>query len=187
MASRSPSRDTVVHKLARWLLRLFFKVEVPGLENFSCADARRVIIANHTSFLDAALLTLFLPQRPTFAINTEIAKRWWVRPLLRYADVHPLDPTKPMAIKVLTELARDGTPIAIFPEGRLTVTGAIMKVYEGPGLIADKADADLIPVQIHGAMYTPFSRLAGKVRQRWFTKITLTILPPRGRPSTRQA
>lgn len=179
MAIPSASQDTLVHSFFRWLLRLLFKVEVRGLENYAQAGPRRVIIANHTSFLDAALLTLFLPERPTFAIGTEIAKRWWVRPLLRFARVHPLDPTKPMALKILTELARDGVPVAIFPEGRLTVTGAIMKVYEGPGLIADKADADVIPVQIHGAMYTPFSRLSGKVRQRWFTKVTLSILPPR--------
>lgn len=171
--------ESVIHTFARWLLRLLYDVEVRGAENYARARTRRLIIANHTSFLDAVLLTAFLPERPTFAINTEIAKRWWVRPLLWAVKVHPLDPTKPMAVKILTELARDGVPIVIFPEGRLTVTGAIMKVYEGPGLIADKADADLVPVQIDGALYSPFSRLRGKVRQRWFPKITLTILPPR--------
>lgn len=171
--------ESVIHTFFRWLLRLLYRVEVRGEENYRRAGARRVIIANHTSFLDAALLTAFLPERPTFAINTAIARRWWVRPFLWMARVHPLDPTKPMAIKILTEVARSGTPVVIFPEGRLTVTGALMKVYEGPGLIADKADADLIPIQIDGATRTPFSRLRGKVRQRWFTKITLTILPPR--------
>jgi len=171
--------ESVIHTFLRWLLRLLYRVEVRGEENYGLAGARRVIIANHTSFLDAALLTAFLPERPTFAINTEIAKRWWLRPFLWMAKVYPLDPTKPMAIKILTELARSGTPVVIFPEGRLTVTGALMKVYEGPGLIADKADADLIPIQIDGATHTPFSRLKGKVRQRWFTKVTLTILPPR--------
>ena len=171
--------EAVVHTFVRWLLRALYKVEVRGIENYAAARERRVIIANHTSFLDAVLLTAFLPERPTFAINTEIARKWWVRPFLWAVNVHPLDPTKPMAVKILTELAKTGTPVVIFPEGRLTVTGALMKVYEGPGLVADKSDADLIPVQIHGALYTPFSRLRGKVRQRWFPKITLTILPPR--------
>jgi acyl-[acyl-carrier-protein]-phospholipid O-acyltransferase/long-chain-fatty-acid--[acyl-carrier-protein] ligase len=171
--------ESLIQTGVRWVLRLIYKVEVRGEENYAKAGERRVIIANHTSFLDAVLLTAFLPERPTFAIHTEIARRWWVRPFLWAVDVHPLDTTKPMAIKILTDLARAGKPIVIFPEGRLTVTGALMKVYEGPGLVADKADADLVPVQIDGAIYTPFSRLHGKVRQRWFPKITLTILPPR--------
>lgn len=171
--------ESVIHTFVRWLLRLCYEVELHGEENYHRARERRVIIANHTSFLDAVLLTALLPERPTFAINTAIARKWWVRPFLWAVKVHPLDPTKPMAIKILTEIAREGVPVVIFPEGRLTVTGALMKVYEGPGVIADKADADLVPVQIRGAALTPFSRLHGKVRQRWFPKITVTILPPR--------
>ena len=53
-----------------------------------------------------------------------------------------------------------------------------MKLYEGPGLIADKSNAMYLPIRIQGAQYTPFSRLKGKVRLRWFPKITLTVLPP---------
>ena len=46
-------------------------------------------------------------------------------------------------------------------------------------MIADQADADLVPVRIDGAQYTFFSRLKGTLRARWFPKITLTIMPPR--------
>ena len=35
-----------------------------------------------------------------------------------------------------------------------------MKVFDGPGMVADKAEAPIFPVRIDGAQYTPFSRRA---------------------------
>ena len=74
---------------------------------------------------------------------------------------------------------KKGKKCVILPEGRITVTGSLMKVYKGPGMIADNAGAKILPIRIDGAQYTPFSRMKGKVRLRWFPKITLTILEPR--------
>jgi acyl-[acyl-carrier-protein]-phospholipid O-acyltransferase / long-chain-fatty-acid--[acyl-carrier-protein] ligase len=169
--------------LGRWLLqhvlRLAYGVRVTGLEHYAQAGKRVLIVANHTSFLDAALLAVFLPDRLTFAINTEISKRWWIKPLLKIVDAFPLDPTNPYSLKSLIRYIEQDKRAAIFPEGRITVTGSLMKIYPGPGLVADKSGAMVLPVRIDGAQYTPFSRLRGRIRLRWFPPITLTILPPR--------
>jgi acyl-[acyl-carrier-protein]-phospholipid O-acyltransferase/long-chain-fatty-acid--[acyl-carrier-protein] ligase len=165
--------------LLRNLLRLAYRVRVTGLEHYAAAGKRVLVIANHTSFLDAALLAVFLPDRLTFAVNTQIAKRWWMRPLLAIVDAFPLNPTNPYSLKSLIRYIEQDKRAAIFPEGRITVTGSLMKIYPGPGLVADKSGAMLLPVRIEGAQYTPFSRLRGRVRLRWFPQITMTILPPR--------
>ena len=52
------------------LLRLLYRVELRGIENYAAAGERVVIVANHVSFLDAVLIACFLPGRPTFAINS---------------------------------------------------------------------------------------------------------------------
>jgi acyl-[acyl-carrier-protein]-phospholipid O-acyltransferase/long-chain-fatty-acid--[acyl-carrier-protein] ligase len=171
--------ETVFKALVRGLLVLFYRVDVHGRENMPQPGERAVVVVNHVSFLDGLLLAAFLPGKPTFAVATSIAKAWWVKPFLGLFDAFPVDPTNPMAAKAMVKAVREGRTLVIFPEGRITVTGALMKVFDGPGMVADKADAPIVPVRIAGAQFTPFSRLKGKVRLRTFPKIDLTILPPR--------
>lgn len=165
--------------IMRKLFKLFYNVEVKGLENFKKAGDRVLIVANHLSFLDAALIYVFMPERPLFAVNSFIAQKWYFKPFLALVKNFPLDPTNPMATKAMINEIKKDQKCVIFPEGRITVTGSLMKVYEGPGMIADKSDAKILPVRIDGAQYTPFSRLKGKVRTKLFPKITITILEPR--------
>lgn len=170
----------LLRSILYWVFNAFYKVEVKGMGNFKAIQNEKVIIiANHLSYLDAALLATYFPSKLTFAINTQVAQHWLVRPFLKLIETFPLDPTNPMAAKSLIESIKDNKHVVIFPEGRITVTGGLMKVYEGPGMIADKSGAHILPVRIDGAQHTPFSRLKGNIRTRWFPKITLTILEPK--------
>ncbi len=169
--------EVLIKSVIRWLLKIVYRVEVIGLDNYENAGDRVVIIANHTSFLDAALLAAFLPDKLTFAVNTFVVQKWWIRLFLRMVDAYPLDPTNPMALKSLINYLEQDKRCVIFPEGRITVTGTLMKIYEGPGLIADKSGAKLLPIRIEGAQYSPFSYLKNKVRIHWAPKITITVFP----------
>src|SRR5207302_2517515 len=172
-------QDTL-RMLARIALRLAYRVELRGLENLAMAGERVVIVPNHVSYLDGPLIAAFLPGLPMFAIDTAQAARWWVKPLLAGADIFAMDPTRPMATKSLVPAVRAGRQCVIFPEGRLNVTGgALMKIYDGPALIADKGEAAVLPVRIDGVEYTPFSRLGARLRRHWFPKITITLYEPR--------
>lgn len=170
--------EELFKSLLLWLIKLFYRAEIKGMENYYRAGNRVLIIANHTSFIDAALLAALLPERLSFAIDIQFAKKWWLQLLLKFVNTYPMDPTNPFSTKSLIEYLRKDNHVVIFPEGRITVTGALMKIYEGPGMISDKADATILPIRIDGAQYTPFSRMRGKIKLRWFPKITLTILEP---------
>lgn len=169
----------IIKFILRWLFTSLYKVEVKGLEYYQQAGDRVLIIANHTSYLDPVLLAVFLPDKLTFTVNTRIAKAWWVRPALSLVNFFPMDPANPLSTKSLIKYLQHDRKAVIFPEGRITVTGSLMKIYQGPGLVADKSGASLLPVRIDGAQYTPFSHMRGRVRLRWFPRITLTLLPPR--------
>src|SRR3954449_2443633 len=161
------------------LFRAFYRLEVRGLENVAKAGPNAIVALNHVSFLDAALALSLLEQEPVFAIDHGIAQRWWVKPFLKITRAMPLDPSKPMATRTLINAVKSGETLIIFPEGRLTVTGSLMKVYDGAGLIADKTGAMVVPVRIDGLAATPFSRLSkDQVRRKWWPKVTVTILEP---------
>lgn len=161
------------------LFKFLYKVEVRGLENFEKAGHRAVIVSNHVSFLDPPLLAAFLPGRPMFAVNSQVAEYFWVKPFLKLVDAFPLDPSNPFSMKSLIRKVEENRHVVIFPEGRLTQTGSLMKIYDGPGMIADKTDAMILPIRLDGVQHTPFARLKGKVPLKSFPKITITILEPR--------
>ena len=163
----------------RVLWRVLYRLQVNGLENLPPASAHSVIAVNHVSFLDAPIILSLMDEPPVFAIDHGIAKRWWIRPFLSLADARPLDPARPLATRALVEEVRAGRRLVIFPEGRITVTGALMKIYDGAALIADRSEALITPVRLVGPERTYFSRLgAAQVGRRLFPKMTVTFLPP---------
>ncbi len=168
----------LVKSVLQWGFHTFYRLEIRGLEYYQRAGERVLIVANHLSFLDAALLSVCFPDRLCFAINSNVARQWWVRPFLFLADTVAVDPGNPLSTRLLIERVKNGDKVVIFPEGRLTLTGSLMKIYEGPAMIADKSGARVLPVSLSGPQYTPFSRLKGKVRIRWFPKITINVMPP---------
>ena len=161
------------------LLRAFYRLEIRGLENLDKAGANAIIALNHVSFLDGAVALSILNKEPIFAVDHGFAQRWWVKPILKLTRAMPLDPARPLATRKLIQAVRNGDTLVIFPEGRITVTGQLMKVYDGAALIAEKSGAMVVPVRIEGLEATIFSRLSRvQVRRRWFPKVKVTILEP---------
>lgn len=168
----------LLRAMLRLVLTFLYRAKITGLDQFNQAGPRVVITPNHMSFLDGLLLAAFMPSDVTFAISNEYFTRWWIKPILLIVKAYGVDPTNPMSMKSLIKLVQANNRIVIFPEGRITVTGSLMKIYEGPGMIADKANATIVPIRIKGAEHTPFSRAKEQIKTKWFPNISLTVLKP---------
>jgi acyl-[acyl-carrier-protein]-phospholipid O-acyltransferase / long-chain-fatty-acid--[acyl-carrier-protein] ligase len=150
---------------------------VTGLEHYPAPSKHPLVVPNHLSFADGPLLAAFQPGEPVFVIDTLIAKRWWVRPFLVRMPVIRVDPHNRFVIRTMIQEVKDKTRLVLLPEGGISETGGLMKICDGPGMIADKAAAKLVPVRIEGAQFTRLSCLRGKLHRRWFPRISITVLP----------
>lgn len=157
------------------ICRILFRVEVRG--NPHVAADKLLIIANHESFLDGLLLGVTLPFSPVFVVHTGTQRSAFFRLILRSVDHLMVDPTSPMAMKTVIRLVNSGRPVVIFPEGRITTTGSLMKTYDGPAFVAARTGATILPVRIDGASRTYFSRLSGHHPHQLFPHITISAQP----------
>ncbi|MBV8912447.1 MAG: MFS transporter, partial [Acetobacteraceae bacterium] len=168
----------VLRTVFQWYFHALHGVRLAGLQHMPPTGTRAVIVSNHQSFLDGCLLGAFLPGRPVFVIDTHQARRWYVRAVMSAVEVLTVDSTNPFSAREMVHAVRSGRPLVIFPEGRITRTGALMKVYDGAGMVADRADAVVVPVRIDGLQRSRWSRLQGLLPLRWFPPVSLTMLPP---------
>lgn len=171
----------IIKKLLGFVFGLLFRVRLEG-DMAALSSERLLIVANHQSFLDGLMLGLFLPVDPVFVVHTGVAGNFWFRMILSLTDYLAVDPSSPMAMKQIVKLVKSGRPVVIFPEGRITVTGSLMKVYEGPSFVAARSEATIVPVRLDGLLRSYFSRVAGLYPRSLFPAVTISIFEPRSIP-----
>jgi acyl-[acyl-carrier-protein]-phospholipid O-acyltransferase/long-chain-fatty-acid--[acyl-carrier-protein] ligase len=172
--------DESLRQLAKVLIFLLYRPEIRGVENLKLLEGRgALIVPNHASFLDVALLVCHVPEKLSFAINADWARAWWVRPFLRFFRAVPVKFSSPRSVRILADILKEGGLLVLFPEGRVTTTGSLMKIYDGAALVAKLSGAPLAPVAIDGAEFTVFGRLRKRLRNppRRF-KVRMTFFPP---------
>ncbi|MDD2685051.1 MAG: bifunctional acyl-ACP--phospholipid O-acyltransferase/long-chain-fatty-acid--ACP ligase [Gallionella sp.] len=167
---------SLIRVVLKAIMQVLFRVRITGLT--AQLDTRKLlVVANHESFLDGLLLGLYLPFDPVFVVHTGVTRNFLFRLVLSQVDYLAVDPTSPMAIKRIIKLVDAGRPVVIFPEGRITVTGSLMKVYEGPAFVAAKTEATILPVRLDGPARSYFSRISGRYPRRLFPKVTISVQP----------
>lgn len=167
---------SMLKTLLRLVMKGFFHVKVSG-DTTVFHNVRTLIVANHESFIDGLLIGIFLPVDAVYVVHTQIANRPLFRFLLHFVKHLAVDSTSPLAMKLIVKLVETGQPVVIFPEGRITKTGSLMKVYDGAAFVAAKTGATVVPVRIDGAARSYFGRLAGVYPRKVFPKVSITVRP----------
>lgn len=158
---RSPWRARV-----RWVLqRVLFRILVRANVTQTVKVARRVrsvrgpfvLVANHTSHLDAPMLAQGLPWTQARYLSTGVAadyffrvwyRRWFVRWMF---NAFPIDRDGSRRNSGTSRrLLRAGVPILVFPEGTRQTTGRMTDFKPGAAALASGVGVPVVPAAIIG-------------------------------------
>ena len=141
------------------LVKLFSKLflgfggnpTIVGLENIPQAGPI-VVVANHSSLLDAFLLVSFWPQRITFLSSAYLFKLPGVGAFLRSVGAISVQNggNNLAGIRSALQVLRCGNTLALFPEGRIYQLNNLGPFHSGWAHFALKAGASVVQVVIKG-------------------------------------
>jgi len=168
------------HGLVRLLGKYIFAMtlsspKVKGLENLP--DGAKVIVANHSSFIDPLILWAALPGELAFAAKAELRSTWLTDFFVRHVGVlyvERFDTQRSVEDSArLFDALKTGRTVAVFPEGTFVRMPGLLPFRMGAFMVAAEARVPVIPVAIRGGRST--------LREgSWFPRrsaLSVTVLP----------
>lgn len=156
--------------LLRFLLRLLFGFRAYNEEVLK-TPGPVLLLPNHVSWLDWLFLLVCTDKDWKGVVSERTAHTSWLhRKIMINRRTFPIDTDSPYAVKHVADFLAKGGRLALFPEGRLSRTGTLMKLFDGTGFLLHKTGAKVITCYLRGAHRLPAS--PNPNRKKWFPRIT---------------
>jgi acyl-[acyl-carrier-protein]-phospholipid O-acyltransferase/long-chain-fatty-acid--[acyl-carrier-protein] ligase len=140
-----------------------------------------LLVPNHVSWLDWLFLTAVLDEDWKFVTSSTTAQISWLhRKMMLNRRTFPVDNTSPYAVRDMAEYLEKGGRLVLFAEGRITLNGSLMKIYDGTGFLIRRTHAKVITCYLRGASRVRFVRHKGW--RRWFPRVTAHFSPALAAP-----
>ena len=163
-----------------FLLRLVFRFRA---YNVAVLDTPGpvLLLPNHTSWIDWLFLGVLLDDDWKFVTSSTTAETSWIhRKLMTGRRTFPIDTSSPYAAKRMAEFLGSGGRLVLFPEGRISMTGSLMKLFDGTGFLLRKTHAKVITCYMRHASRVHWVRHPGWTE--WFPRVSLHFSDPMTAP-----
>src|SRR5436190_17498653 len=172
--------ERALHFFGRPLVRFFYRVHTIGLEHLP--EGGFLLLPNHITWVDALVLQLACPRPIRYIIDQEFYQKPSLRPFLSSVGCIPIDIRHSRsAIRAATEQLAAGEIVCLFPEGQLTRSGTLLRLRRGYELIAQHANASVVPVWLDRLWGSIFSFQGGKFFTKWPKEIPYRVTVAFGR------
>ena len=148
-----------------------------GLENIP-KDKAVLLLGNHVSWLDWILLQLPLKRRINYMMDKDIYNWKFFHSIFKKGEAIPLSPKAfKDAFKEAHKRLKNGSIVALFPEGEITQDGEIHEFHRGYELIPKDYDGVIVPFYIDKGIFgSSFAKYKPKNSKRnLFKRRVITI------------
>jgi len=161
----------------RMLVRLCFRFRAYN-EGVLSEPGPVLLLANHTSWFDWLLLGVCLDDDWRFVTSSDTAKISWLhRRLMVNRRSFPVENNSPYAVRRMAQYLQKGGRLVLFPEGRLSQTGSLMKLFDGTGFLIHRTRAKVITAYLRNAYRLPLS--PNQCSKLWFPRVSAHFSPVR--------
>ena len=164
-----------MRRILRWLVRLLYGFCAYN-ESVLNTPGPVLLLPNHTSWWDWLLIGVCLERDWRFVTSRESAQVSWLhRRIMINRRTFPVDMNSPYSVKHMAEYLRKGGRLVLFPEGRLSRTGSLMKLFDGTGFLIFKTRPKVITAYLRGAKRLPLS--PNPSLKLWFPRLSVHFSP----------
>ncbi|MFA5262521.1 MAG: AMP-binding protein [Opitutaceae bacterium] len=147
--------------LVRILLRLCFGFRAYHTDALK-THGPIMLIPNHVSWLDWLFLYAVLDDDWRCVVSSTVAQTTWLHRLVMInRRTFPVDLMSPYAVRSMTDCLASGGKLLIFAEGRISLSGSLMKLFEGTGFLIHHTKARVITCNLLGAKRLPWVKHKG--------------------------
>ncbi|WP_165475069.1 acyl-[ACP]--phospholipid O-acyltransferase [Legionella yabuuchiae] len=142
--------QSLIRYLVYCVVSKFYSVSVYQLNHLPSTGGI-LLLGNHTSFIDWAVLQIACPRPIRFVMERSIYEKWYLKWLLKQFKIIPIgNSASKDALREIHAALNKGEVIALFPEGRLSRNGQIGAFHSGFERAAEETNAVIVPFYLHG-------------------------------------
>ncbi len=160
--------QSMIRYLVKMIISFRYTLQVEGLKHI---DAKKgvLLLGNHVSFLDWAILQMAYPKQIRFVMERSYYEIWYLKPFFRFFGAIPISSRGGKnALSLVTEALNNGETVAIFPEGHLSRNGHLGVFQRGFEIACKEVDneAVIVPFYLRGLWEGDFSHASKKMKRK---------------------
>ncbi|MCU7959764.1 MAG: acyl-[ACP]--phospholipid O-acyltransferase [gamma proteobacterium symbiont of Bathyaustriella thionipta] len=174
--------QSLVRYLLGGLFASQYRIEVLGLNHLP-GQGGVLMLGNHISWLDWAVLQIACPRPIRFVMLKSIYQRWYLKRFLDFFGVIPIAPGDSAgSLKRINAMLKAGEVVCLFPEGAISRNGQLGEFKHGYEHAVEGVEGIILPFYLRGLWGSRFSRSGEHLQQLRRSGVRKQVLVAFGEP-----